>query len=147
VALAPVYDIVTVTAYLNMWMTFQGLLSPQRRSGRRASYSANTAPDGFAHCGSNGINVSGGADGNNRNGTGTCASSPMRTRRFREIGKRMLTEWEQARLDITPAVTAKVARGADASSNPSVSLMRQTAQGQKKAVLPQSRRPLSHKSR
>jgi serine/threonine-protein kinase HipA len=26
---------------------------------------------------------------------------------FREIGKRMLTEWEQGALDITPTVTAK----------------------------------------
>jgi hypothetical protein len=30
---------------------------------------------------------------------------------FREIGKRMLTEWEQGALDITPTVTAKSRAG------------------------------------
>jgi hypothetical protein len=58
---------------------------------------------------------------------------------FREIGKRMLTEWEQGALDSTPTVTTK-SRGGDAQAIRRSLRCRQTAQGQKEGRLPQSRR-------
>ena len=110
VALAPVYDIVTVTAYPEQVDDIPGLtiagkkvwpagkLLRQYGAGR---LSLNAAQ--MNHC-------------IESVQTAITETAPHVREladaypEFREIGKRMLTEWEQGTLDITPTVTAKSRR-------------------------------------
>jgi serine/threonine-protein kinase HipA len=107
VALAPVYDIVTVTAYPEHVGDIPGLTLAGKKVWRAGKFlrqygagrlSLTSAQ--MTHC----IEAV---------QTAIMDTAPQVREladaypEFREIGKRMLAEWEQGALDITPAVTAK----------------------------------------
>jgi serine/threonine-protein kinase HipA len=66
---------------------------------------------------------------------------------FREIGKRMLTEWEQGALDITPTVTAKSRAGQTLKQSVGLSDAGKSREVKKKTVYRNPDGPLSRKSR
>ncbi len=66
---------------------------------------------------------------------------------FREIGKRMLAEWEQGALDISPSVTAKSRAGQTLKQSVGLSDAGKPRKVKKKAVYRNPDGPLSHKSR
>jgi serine/threonine-protein kinase HipA len=66
---------------------------------------------------------------------------------FREIGKRMLTEWEQGALDITPTVTAKSRAGQTLKQSVGLSDAGKPRKVKKKDVYRNPDGPLSRKSR
>jgi len=118
VALAPVYDIVTVTAYpehaddipgltiagKKVW--WAGKLLRQFGAGRLSLTAAQ-----MNHC----IEAVQTAITETAPQVGELADAYPE---FREIGKRMLTEWEQGALDITPTVTAKSRTGQAPRNSP-----------------------------
>jgi serine/threonine-protein kinase HipA len=66
---------------------------------------------------------------------------------FREIGKRMLNEWEQGALDITPTVTARSRAGEALKQSVGFSDAGKPPKVKTKAVYRNPDGPLSHKSR
>jgi serine/threonine-protein kinase HipA len=111
VALAPVYDVVTVTAYSDYQNDIPALTLAGKKVWRigkllhqfGAVRLSLTAPQMVA--------------GVEEVRTAIAETAPAvrehtdRYPEFREIGKRMLTEWEKGALDITPTVTPKARAG------------------------------------
>jgi len=107
VVLAPVYDIVTVTAYPEHVGDIPGLTLAGKKVWRAGKFLRQYGAGRLSltavqmtHC-------------IESVQTAITDTAPQLREladanpEFREIGKRMLTEWEQGALDITPAVTAK----------------------------------------
>jgi serine/threonine-protein kinase HipA len=107
VALAPVYDIVTVTAYPEQVADIPGLTLAGKKIWRAGKFlrqygagrlSLTSAQ--MTHC----VEAVQTAITETASQVRELADAYPE---FREIGKRMLTEWQQGALDITPTVTAK----------------------------------------
>jgi serine/threonine-protein kinase HipA len=111
VALAPVYDVVTVTAYSEYQDDIPGLTLAGKKVWRigkllhqfGAVRLSLTAPQ-MAACVDEVTTAIAETAPSVREHTDTYPE-------FREIGKRMLTEWERGALDITPTVTPKARAG------------------------------------
>jgi serine/threonine-protein kinase HipA len=146
VALAPVYDIVTVTAYPEHRDDIPGLTL----AGKKVWHAGK-----FLHqYGARRLSLTTGQMTQCIEAVQTAITETApRVREladaypeFREVGKRMLTEWEQGALDITPTVTAKSRAGDTLSHSVGLSDTGKPRKA-KKAVYRNTDGPLSHKSR
>jgi serine/threonine-protein kinase HipA len=146
VALAPVYDVVTVTAYPEHVGDIPGLTLAGKKvwpagkflrqygAGRLSLTSAQ-----MTHC----IEAVQTAIVDTAPQVRELADAHPE---FREIGKRMLTEWEQGALDISPAVTAKSRVAETLKRSVGLSDTRKSRKV-KKAVYRNPDRRFSHKTR
>jgi serine/threonine-protein kinase HipA len=146
VALAPVYDIVTVTAYPEHVGDIPGLTLAGKKVWRAGKFlrqygagrlSLTSAQ--MTHC----IEAVQTAITDTAPQVRELADANPE---FREIGKRMLSEWEQGALDITPAVTAKSRVAETLKSSVGLSGTRKPRKV-KKAVYRDPDRRFSHKTR
>jgi serine/threonine-protein kinase HipA len=146
VALAPVYDIVTVTAYPEHVGDIPGLTLAGKKVWRAGKFlrqygagrlSLTSAQ--MTHC----IEAVQTAITDTAPQVRELAATYPE---FREIGKRMLTEWEQGMLDITPAVTAKSRVGETLKRSVGLSDTRKPGKV-KKTVYRNPDRRFSHKTR
>lgn len=146
VALAPVYDIVTVTAYPEHVDDIPGLTLAGKKVWRAGKFlrqygagrlSLTSAQ--MTHC----IEAVQTAITDTAPQVRELADANPE---FREIGKHMLTEWEQGALDITPSVTAKSRVAETLKRSVGLSDTRKPRKV-KKAVYRNPDRRFSHKSR
>ena len=146
VALAPVYDIVTVTAYPEHVDDIPGLTI----AGKKVWPAGKL----LRRCGAGRLSLTA-AQMNRCIETIQSAVSDTAPQvreladaypEFREIGKRMLTEWEQGALDITPTVTAKSRAGDTLKQSVALSAAGNPRKVKKKVVY-RADGPFSRKSR
>jgi serine/threonine-protein kinase HipA len=146
VALAPVYDIVTVTAYPEHVGDIPGLTLAGKKVWRAGKFlrqygagRLSLTSTQMTHC----VEAV---------QTAITDTAPQVREYadaypdFREIGKRMLTEWERGALDITPAVTAKSRVGETLKRSVGLSDTRKPRKV-KKTVYRNPDRRFSHKTR
>ena len=147
VALAPVYDIVTVTAYPEHVDDIPGLTI----AGKKVWPAGKL----FRQYGAGRLSLTAALMNHCIEAVQTAITETAPHVReladaypeFREICKRMLTEWEQGALDITPAVTAKSRAGQTLKQSVGLSDAGKPRKVKKKAVYRNPDGPLSHKSR
>jgi serine/threonine-protein kinase HipA len=146
VALSPVYDIVTVTVYPEHADDIPGLTVAGKKVWRAGKF--------LRQYGATRLSLT--ATQMNRCIEGVQAAITETASKvgeladaypeFREIGKRMLTEWEQGALDITPNVTAKSRAGEALKDSVGLSDVGESRKSQKTVLRDRDRR-FSHKSR